>query len=153
MTSIENIEGGMGNDFIIGDTLANELSGLEGNDNITGGGGADTLRGDDGSDVFKYLSVADSGIGAGNRDVIEDFEGDVDTFDFSGLVGSSGGNGTFSYLGDSSNAFTANGNTQARFDANTKILEIDANGDATADMEIEMNNVDTANLDLDNFTI
>ena len=48
---------------------------------------------------------------------------------------------TFSYLGDSSHAFVANGTTQARFDDTNHILQIDSAGTGTADMEIQMNNV------------
>ena len=135
--------------------MANPDVGLQGDlKGGTGGGGADVLRGDEGRDVFIYQATGDSGIGAGNRDSIEDFDAGgaataVDKIDVSNLV-----LGTFSYLGDSSTAFSGGSdNTEARFNASTKILEIDSDGDASADMEIKLSSVtDANNLDRDDFT-
>ncbi len=50
---IENVKGGTGNDFIVGNGDANVLSGGAGNDFLFGGGGNDTLLGGDGDDVLK----------------------------------------------------------------------------------------------------
>ena len=49
---IENVEGGLGNDTIIGDANANVISGLEGDDDLRGGGGNDTLVGGAGNDTL-----------------------------------------------------------------------------------------------------
>ena len=155
LSGIENVEGGMFSDTLIGDTGTNVLIGLEGGDTITGGGGADILFGDDedyggGSDVFIYTALTDSGIGTGLRDIIKDFDAGTDTtavdsIDLTAIV-----SGTFTFDGDA--AFSADsGNTHARFDNNTKILEIDADGDATADMEIELTGVDGTHLDQNDF--
>ena len=155
LSGIENVEGGMFSDTLIGDTGANILIGLEGDDYITGGGGADILFGDDedyggGSDVFIYTALTDSGIGTGLHDIIKDFDAGTDTtavdsIDLTAIV-----SGTFTFDGDA--AFSADsGNTHARFDNNTKILEIDADGDATADMEIELTGVDGTHLDQNDF--
>ena len=146
-TSIENVEGSDFNDEIAGDAFANFLSGEDGDDMIEGGGGADILEGGNGADVFIYGSLTDSGLGSLMRDVILDFQADgTDSIDIGFLV-----TGTFSYVGDESVAFSSSGNTQARFNSETKILEIDADGDAQADMEIEMQNVDGADLDETDF--
>lgn len=50
LNSIENVIGGSGNDTINGDSVANFLSGLAGNDRLFGGGGDDTLAGGTGND-------------------------------------------------------------------------------------------------------
>ncbi len=40
-----------------------------------------------------------------------------------------------------------------RFNNNTKVLEIDADGDQQTDLELELNNVDAADLDQTDFTV
>jgi Ca2+-binding RTX toxin-like protein len=66
LVSIENVEGGLGNDIIRGDALANLLLGGDGNDRLVGRGGDDTLTGGSGVDTFVF------GLGFG-RDTITDF--------------------------------------------------------------------------------
>ena len=122
-------------------------------DTIIGGLGQDYLIGGDGNDVFIYRSAEESATGAAMRDVIEDFDAGtsssaVDTLDFSEFV-----TGTFAFLGDETNAFDGAGNTQARFNDQTKILEIDADGDAQTDMEIELTDTDGAALDDSDFNV
>jgi Ca2+-binding RTX toxin-like protein len=67
ITGIENVTGSTGNDYIIGDGVANVLRGGLGNDTLFGGGGADVLRGDAGADVFLFTSAT------GGADSIRDF--------------------------------------------------------------------------------
>ncbi|MEA2183039.1 MAG: hypothetical protein QOF69_2224 [Solirubrobacteraceae bacterium] len=57
---VEDITGGKGNDLLVGNELANVLSGdvdptigVDGNDTIDGGGGADSLFGNGGDDLLK----------------------------------------------------------------------------------------------------
>jgi Ca2+-binding RTX toxin-like protein len=52
LVSIENVDGGFGNDSITGDGAANVLFGNNGNDTLNGGGGNDILRGGLGDDVI-----------------------------------------------------------------------------------------------------
>ena len=111
--------------------------------------GADQLYGGSGDDHFIY-EAGDST--PENRDEIIDFEagGDgsdgADKIDISSLV-----NGTFS-LHAAGHTFENNdGNTQAKFEntanANTKILQIDADGDAQIDQEIKLTVADNGVLD------
>ena len=60
--NIDNVEGGRGNDRIIGDGNANSLSGNAGND---------TLIGNDGNDVFDGGAGADAYHGGGGRDTAD----------------------------------------------------------------------------------
>tara|TARA_R110001592_G_scaffold144538_2_gene367769 strand:- start:3652 stop:6993 length:3342 start_codon:yes stop_codon:yes gene_type:complete len=154
--------GGAGNDDIWaygGDNVIDAGDGDDivetgdGDDTITGGLGQDILIGGEGRDVFIYRSADESGTGAALRDVIEDFDaggaGDsVDILDFSGFV-----TGVFAFLGDETHGFDGGGNTQARFNDQTKILEIDADGDAQVDMEIELTDTDGAALDDSDFNV
>jgi Ca2+-binding RTX toxin-like protein len=50
--SIENLEGSVYNDALVGNDGNNYLSGLEGNDKLDGGGGDDTLVGSEGSNTL-----------------------------------------------------------------------------------------------------
>ncbi len=154
------IFGEAGNDTLLsgsgGDTLDcgagnDNLQGEGGSDVMIGGTGADTMFGKGGTDNYIIdLSAVDTGIGAGNRDIIQDFEADntsgsADTIEFSSVV-------SFTYLGDETNAFSGGG-ASGRFNSATKILEIDSDGDMVADAEIELLNVDGADLDSTDFTL
>lgn len=88
---IEGIAGGLGNDVIVGDGLANSLSGQDGNDQLygqsgddvllgqsgndllAGGVGRDEMTGGTGADQFVFGYVSDSGITSTTRDVVKDF--------------------------------------------------------------------------------
>jgi Ca2+-binding RTX toxin-like protein len=142
-----------GNDTLDGGAGDDMLCAGHGDDDLIGGLGQDVMEGGAGADVFIYQSVADSGIGALLRDVINDFDAGtgstaVDTIDISAIV-----SGTFDFLGAESETFNGNGDTEARFNNATKILEIDADGDTQVDMEIELKDVDIANLDDGDFTV
>lgn len=115
ISSFENAKGGLGNDILIGSSVANALSGNDGNDvidagggndTVNGGRGADTLSGGAGIDILSY-SLADgsvsidlaAGMGAGS-----DAEGDT----FAGFEGVTGGAYNDVLAGDQ-NANTLNG--------------------------------------------
>ena len=70
------LNGGPGNDTLIGDSAADTLNGGAGNDTLRGKGGADTLNGDDGDDTFDEESAANGG------DVMNGGAG-TDTVDYS----------------------------------------------------------------------
>jgi hypothetical protein len=76
LSDIENVDGGHGNDVIVGDGAANALSGGAGDDTVLGRGGNDhldqatgtgTVRGGDGSD---YLAGAGALVGDAGDDVL-----------------------------------------------------------------------------------
>ena len=149
LINIENAEGSSFEDFLIGSDGANRLSGDAGDDHIYGGGGADILEGGAGMDVFIYGSTEDSGFDAALRDVILDFDAiGADKIDISAF-----NQGMFMFVGDDTNDFAGFGASSARFNNETKILEIDADGDAQADMEIELQNVNGADLDSNDFVV
>lgn len=53
VSNIENVKGGSGNDWLIGDEKDNVLQGLGGNDILSGMAGNDRLFGGDGDDRLK----------------------------------------------------------------------------------------------------
>jgi Ca2+-binding RTX toxin-like protein len=149
------IQGGAGNDVIFGLYGNDTLNGDAGSDTIFGGSGADTLTGGADTDYFTYSLATHSAVSSG--DTITDFDAAGDPL-------SSGDKikitdiltGTFSFLGANTVSFTGatgGNNTEARFNDTTKLLEIDANGDATVDMEITLSAVSISNLDATDFTV
>jgi Ca2+-binding RTX toxin-like protein len=58
--NVENVAGGKGNDLLIGDSLANQLFGYDGNDTLKGGGGKDQLDGGKGIDTADYSDKSTS---------------------------------------------------------------------------------------------
>jgi hypothetical protein len=81
LTSIENLRGGSGNDFLFGNSGANRLYGNAGGDTLVGQDGRDILFGGAGSDTFGFaggasaLSISGSGMAGviSGFDVISDF--------------------------------------------------------------------------------
>lgn len=139
----DDISGGDDDDILVGGIGDDMLSGGAGADDLTGGDNVDTLTGggnDDATDIFRFDND-DSGIGAGNRDIITDFEdagiAGGDTIDlFSGEVG----DGTGSFVGTGSFTNTA---LEVRYATvgSDAIVEVDVDGDGTADFQIEVQNV------------
>jgi Ca2+-binding RTX toxin-like protein len=125
------IDGGAGNDTLIGGA---------GNDVLVGGAGLDHLAGGAGQDTFQFtgatLATLDTGVGA-NRDVIQDFNGDVIDLHLIDANLGAGGDQAFSFIG--TNAFTAAG--QVRFfadGAGNTIVEGNIDNDLHADFQIEL---------------
>jgi Ca2+-binding RTX toxin-like protein len=153
LTSIENAVGSELSDLIGGTSDANVLGRLGGNDALHGfdcdyvihaGLGADFMSGGAGADHFVYRSADDaraSGVTAFAVEAIADFNGaDGDRIDLSLMQGSD--NFTFNDAG----VFSGRGNGEIRFADG--FVQIDADGDGTADMIIQMDGVTTmANTD------
>ena len=117
-----------------GNALANEIIGNSGNNILNGLGGADTLTGGQGSDKFVFTALAHSTPSA--SDIITDFVTGSDIIDFSTIDAntSKGGNQAFAFGGQNANV-VANSVTWVESSGNT-IVQADANGDTTADLQI-----------------
>lgn len=72
LTGIENVRGSAFNDLIVGDTNANVLRGLDGDDTLTGGGGNDTLDGGAGGDTFRFAALGEGNDSVDGFDVSQD---------------------------------------------------------------------------------
>lgn len=118
----DNLLGGGGNDQLFGEAGNDTMTGSENDDLIVGGLGADQMRGGMGADVFRFDSIAEFGVGTGNRDVINAFEEGLDTLDFSEL-GLTAANLSF---------LSINNGTGTR-------IEIDYNLDSIIDGELQIN--------------
>jgi trehalose utilization protein len=134
------IQGTNNNDIVAGTANNDTLEGLEGNDTIfglfgndkiEGGEGADTLTGGSGRDMFIYRNVNDSPVGGG--DTIKDFDGENDIINISNLA--SNLNIVPSFTG---------GKSEGTWNSNTKILQLDIDGDTNADMELTLESYTSA---------
>jgi Ca2+-binding RTX toxin-like protein len=133
---------GVGNHLdntLTGNSGDNVLRGEDGRDILFGRLGSDTLAGGAGNDVFRYELESESGIGAGERDIVVDFA-KGDRFDFSRLDGDLDliNDQPFKFVGQS--AFSGDGVGEiayAKFNSST-LISVDADGDATVDMQIHL---------------
>lgn len=127
---IERAKGGLGNDLLVGNALANDIWGNAGKDVISGEGGADRLWGGAGADIFEYFTLADSAAAAPDR--LMDFVSGQDRIDLSGLP-VEGRSIHFA------SAFNGQDNVATLRDASYgSSLAIDFDGDRTADFAIRI---------------
>ena len=174
LIDVENLQGGFGDDLLLGDQGTNELDGYfgdddlfgrggddylngnydhdnldggDGNDTLLGGLGGDDLTGGADADVFVYVTTGDSTVTGIGRDRIMDFEQGVDLIDLSAL-------GIESFIDQ--DAFTGGGTSEARFQSvgggSKTLVQIDVDGDGNADMGIIINNA-SLNLTEDDFAL
>ena len=155
---IENIDGTNFADNITGNNLANVLNGnsgsdrmfgLRGDDTLDGGLRADFLTGGDGNDLltggaqrdqFFFNDDEESGVGAGNRDIITDFsQADTDVLRLNRIDGDSTTGGDQDLFFVNGDAFS-NTAGEVRFEqiGGDTIIQMDTDGDAVTDMEIEL---------------
>ncbi len=149
-SSIENLTGSNFNDALTGSAIGNVIRGANGNDTIAGLTGADFLIGDGGLDLIDcgsdtdidrvaYVLSSDSSVGT-NRDQVSNFATGVDIIDLSVMDANT------SLDGDQAFAFSdaTPGSYSVWYAINGPDLVVsgDNNGDAVADFEILLKNVD-----------
>jgi serralysin len=88
-----NVDGGDGQDRLVGGALSDRFAGGLGNDVLKGGGGDDTLAGDAGADVLKGGAGNDALDGGADDDVLKGGEGNDVLSDTSGNDKFWGGSG------------------------------------------------------------
>lgn len=155
LTAIENVDGGDFGDTLIGDGLANRLSGRAGGDTLKGaagddiligGLGRDAMTGGAGADDFRFVSLAEMGGTPSTRDVVADFRAGTDDIDLFAIDanGSAAGH-RFVFLAAEGDGFN-NVRGELRWfqvdaagTANDKtIVAGDINGDGAAEFQIEL---------------
>jgi Ca2+-binding RTX toxin-like protein len=125
----DTLVAGKGDDILEGGGSDDVMHGGAGHDNLIGGAGEDVMTGAAGNDHFVFEQVADSAVGA--HDKILDFTAGDDLLDLLSL-------GLSGFVGNG--AFTGIGGGEVRYDVfgSITLLQIDADGDGIADMEIEL---------------
>lgn len=144
----DTVTGGDGDDTLLGGAGKDKIDGGAGVDKITGGTGADTLTGGAGADTYIYLSKDDSGTTADSFDIITDFDVATDKVDLAAILASD----TFDFISTEGGAFTGTG-AEVRWDKDggKTFIEIDVDGNGTADMKIELD--DSVDLTASNFNL
>jgi len=132
------LSGGAGDDVLVG---------RWGSESLIGGGGVDNLSSGGGADTFIFVK-GDSGVGAGNRDVITDFDvSSGDAFNFSAIT-----SGKLSYIGTKVFSATNQVRTEVDFVHSTTIVKLNLDSDlTTTEMEIELTGFQ--NLTADDFVL
>lgn len=130
MDGSDDVVGFKGNDKLFGGNGADFVYGGNGADELTGGKGVDEMWGDAGNDHFIFTDVNETGVGSGNRDIIEDFQ-NGDKIDLSAA-------GSFTFIGSANFSNTAG---ELRFENN--VISGDVDGDGTADFQIEVKGVNS----------
>lgn len=144
----DEISGGDGDDTLLGGAGKDKIDGGAGADKITGGAAADTLTGGAGADTYIYLVKDDSGTAADSFDIITDFDVANDKLDLTAILASD----TFDFIAAEGGAFTGTG-AEVRWDKDggKTLIEIDVDGNGTADMKIELD--DAVDLTATNFNL
>jgi Ca2+-binding RTX toxin-like protein len=139
-TNVENVYASYKADQITGNSVANTLYGLGGNDKLTGGLGADRLNGGAGKDTFIYTSAKDS---FGNKhDTLLDFKHGQDVLDLSRLHPDTKDD-KFDFIGDHKFTKHAGELHFIRHDVagtanDYTMVEADLDGNGKADLQIEL---------------
>lgn len=145
----DKLDGGNGNDTLLGGNGNDTLFGSAGNDVLEGGNGVDLLNGGDGDDRWIFRP-GDSGVGAGNRDIVSGFNvpSKAEVIDLSGL-------GTpLSFIGTA--AFSAPGQVRTLADPTNfaTIVQINLDNDYTqSEMELEVGLVGATTLTASDFVL
>jgi Ca2+-binding RTX toxin-like protein len=77
LSGLSYVDGGSGNDTLVGSAFADDLRGGNGNDRLTGGGGNDKLTGGSGQDTFTFGAgfgqdkILDFALSGSSADVIQ----------------------------------------------------------------------------------
>lgn len=157
-TFSDGLAGNAGNNVLNGLGGNDALIGWSGHDTLIGGTGKDRLIGGAGADMFLFNSLDESGAGRAARDRIEGFDHGADQInlypvDANTLVS---GDQSFRFIGSA--GFSAAGATSAGEMRGTTsatggyvLLEMDTNGDGTADMQIMV--VGTSEMTVDDFIL
>jgi Ca2+-binding RTX toxin-like protein len=141
LNAVNFINGGDSNDQIRGGALNDTINGGLGDDKLFGFTGADMITGGDGADQFRYVFAADSGVG-GLADHITDFVAGTDKFNFSLLDADPVAAGRQALTFIDTQAFSATGAAQLRYGVSgaNLLIQVDLDGNGTADMEIVLDN-------------
>ena len=137
-------DGGLGNDMLFGEDGNDSLSGAGGADTLTGGLGQDRLNGGTGADQFVFTTRSHSTTDAAGRDIIVDFSHTAhDKIDLRAIDAIAGGvNNQFSFVGRATFSGTA-GELRLNDTGANIIVQVDINGDKTADFAIMVLDVTT----------
>jgi Ca2+-binding RTX toxin-like protein len=153
-TGFEAVNGSHKNDDLYGDAGANRLYGEGGVDELYGGGGGDLLNGGGqldfmwgggGADTFEFRFLSDSSTGA-VRDQVRDFSsGQGDRFDLDYIDAQAGVLGKQDFTFIDTAAFSGTGQVRYYHSGGNTIVQLNTEGDASAEMEFQVNGLQDLN--------
>jgi Ca2+-binding RTX toxin-like protein len=146
-TTANSLNGMAGNDVLFGEDGADTLNGGAGNDDLRGGAnadiiigglGRDTLQGNAGYDDFVFNTVPESGVSPALRDTIIGFQHNIDDIDLSTIDASAGtaGNNAFTFVGGA--AFSAEGQIRVRQVGGDTYVDVNTTGATGVEMTIKL---------------
>jgi Ca2+-binding RTX toxin-like protein len=145
-TYVVNLSGNELANVVVGNSAVNVLDGGAGDDTVwgyagddvlIGGGGKDVLNGGDGADFFSYRQAGDSPVGPAARDIILDFQAGSDKIDLAALQTAQPLQFAAPSEPGAAPTLGAFGVTYSWLNGST-LVDIDLNGDSSADMQIEL---------------
>ena len=146
----DSLYGRGGDDYLLGGTENDLLSGEGDDDRLAGGDGNDWLDGGDGDDYLSggafdrfLFHAGDTGVGAGNRDIIHDFQHGADAIvlDFMDGAQDLPGDQAFTFIGGA--AFTKEAQVRAVYEFGNTVVQGNTDTDATPEFEIELSGLHT----------
>ncbi len=168
----DTLNGGSGEDELLGGDDADILNGGGGSDLLTGGLGVDVMTGGPGSllsgdsNTFIFTALADSGVGAGLRDIITDFTPDgffvftPDEIDVSAIdadINTPRVNDAYEFIGAAAfnNDGVGPGEIRAVQVGADTLLQFDVRGDFDniVDFEILLTGVTATDIDVSEFVL
>ncbi len=138
------LRGRAGDDMLRGGAGDDRLAGGDGADTLDGGAGFDIYLGEAGADVFLFAEAGDSS--SARIDEIHDFTHGEDLIDLRAIAAGAGG---LSFVGTTD--FAQAGDLRYGASEVGLVVEIDLDGDCTADFQCEVRGV--ANLSVDDFLL
>ena len=106
-------------------------------DILIGGNGRDRLTGDGGADLFVFERASDSGVTSSTRDIIRDFEQGEDQIDLSEMGATVLGGSSFTNTPGEVIHYLVFSNART-------VIEVDVDGDGSADMAVLIANAGLA---------
>ncbi|WP_297326099.1 hypothetical protein [Nitrosomonas sp.] len=130
------LNGGNGADKLLGMAGDDNLNGGLGADTLTGGLGRDTLSGGSAdADTFVYTTIADSGTGVANRDVVTDFDA-ADRINLSSIDTNPGLSGDQAFVFAGSGPITGDWQVSYQINGADTLVSINTTGTVAAEMEV-----------------
>jgi Ca2+-binding RTX toxin-like protein len=144
-TGAFDLDGNDSDNRLTGNGAANILWGLNGDDVLMGGGGADFLRGGAGVDTmngglgidsFIYAFLSDSGVGVGNRDVIQGFVSGQDRINVATLDANQALAGNQAFILEDADGIFEVREIRQQVVSGSLVVSFNVDADTTAEMQI-----------------
>ena len=137
----DTLDGRSGNDYLNGQGGDDTIAGGSFNDLIVGSTGVDNLTGGTGADRFFFNGLADSGVAAGQRDIMTDFQQGSDRIEVNAIdaIAATAADNGFTFIGTA--GFTSGVAGEVRYNINAQgntIISFRVDTSSGAGMQVEL---------------